>query len=170
MPAPLPDVPPAPLPTEGVPGDGVLTRLYPNSFGSGLSNPEGLQMVFRREGDVIRTEVTLEGRFEGTPGVSHGGIVAVMLDDAAASVMLVVGVRSVTAQLDITYRAPVLVGRPLVLESWLESVEGRKHRAFCQLSDGGEVVAFGRALFITVDPAHFERAKQATASESPIGG
>jgi acyl-coenzyme A thioesterase PaaI-like protein len=161
MPAPVPNVPRVPLPTEGVQGDGILRRLYPNSFGSGLENADGLRILFRRSGDVITSKITLDRRFEGTPGVAHGGIVGAILDDAGASVMLVTGKRSVTAQLDVTYRAPVRVGRPLTVVSWLESVEGRKHRIYGQVSDGGDVVAYARSLFVEVDPEHFDRVRDA---------
>lgn len=149
---------PAPLPTDGVPGDGPLPAVQPNCFGSGLDNPAGLQMVHRRDGDVVRTTVTLDERFEGARGLSHGGIVSTLLDDAMGGVLVILRERAVTAQLDVTYVSPVVIGHELHVETWLTERDGRKLHMVGRVLDGDTVVAIGRALFLSVGTEHFERA------------
>lgn len=149
---------PVSLSTDGAPGDGPLPAVQPNCFGSGLDNPAGLHMVHHRDGDVVWATVTLDGRFEGARGLAHGGIVATMMDDAVGGVLVVLRQRAVTAQLNVTYLAPVVIGRELRVEAWLGEQDGRKLHVVSRVLDGETVLAIARGLFLTVGPEHFERA------------
>lgn len=147
--------PPAPLPVEPTGGDGPMRAHARNCFGCGPENPDGLGLRFVRTGDVVRSEVTLERRHEGAPGLAHGGIVASLLDDLSGTIPSALGQPAVTANLQVDFAAPVIIGRPLVVEAWLESFVGRKIRIVSRLLEGGTVLATGRALFLVVPPAHF---------------
>jgi acyl-coenzyme A thioesterase PaaI-like protein len=149
---------PAPLPTDGVPGDGPLPAVQPNCFGSGLDNPAGMHMVHHRDGDVVRSTVTLDERFEGARGLGHGGIVTTLLDDVMGGVLVVLRERAVTAQLNMTFVAPVVIGHELRLEAWLAERDGRKLHMVGRVLDGETEVAIARALFLTVGTEHFVRA------------
>lgn len=149
---------PAPLPTDGGPGDGPLPPVQSHSFGSGLDNAAGLHLVHHRQGDVVRSTVTLDRRYEGARGLGHGGIVATMLDDAMGGVLVVLRERAVTAQLNLSYLAPVVIGRELRVEAWLTERDGRKLHMVGRVLDGETELAIARGLFLTVDKAHFEQA------------
>jgi acyl-coenzyme A thioesterase PaaI-like protein len=123
-------------------------------FGCG-PDAAGLHLTFAREGDVVRSPITLETRFQGAPGLAHGGIVSSILDDISGAIPVAIGQRAVTAKLEVDFTAPVVIGRPLVAEAWLESFEGRKIRIVSRLLDDGTVLAVGRALFLTVPREHF---------------
>lgn len=146
--------PPAPLP-EGA--DGPLRHHTATCFGCGPDNAAGLHLEFVRDGDVVRSTTTLRPEHHGVGGIAHGGIVATILDDMSGSIPPVLRQRAVTAKLDVEFSAPVMVGRPLVTEAWLESFEGRKIWIRTRLTDDGQVLATGRALFVTVPPEHFDR-------------
>lgn len=103
----------------------------PNSrqcFVCGVENPVGLRLAFYETAPgEVTAEVTLPERYQGYPGVVHGGIVASMLDE-------VVGRAAmngepwrfmVTARLDLRYRKPVPVGKPLRLVGRLGRRRGR---------------------------------------------
>jgi acyl-coenzyme A thioesterase PaaI-like protein len=152
---------PAPLP-EG--DDGPLRTHTATCFGCGPDNAAGLHLGFVRDGDVVRSTTVLRPEHHGINGIAHGGIVATVLDDVSGSIPPVLRQRAVTARLDVAFHAPVLVGRELVTEAWLESFEGRKIRIVTRLTDEGRVLATGRALFITVPPEHFER----RAGDGPV--
>jgi acyl-coenzyme A thioesterase PaaI-like protein len=158
--------PPATLPPEGSPGAGPLRAHTATCFGCGPENPTGLGLHFVRDGDVVRSDVTLHQRHEGFPGLAHGGVVAAILDDVCGAIPLVLRERSVTAKLDVDFAAPVVIGRPLVAEAWLESFGGRKIRIVGRVLDGDVVVATARALFLTVPPEHFPRTG---AAEPTVG-
>ncbi|MEV4421041.1 PaaI family thioesterase [Patulibacter sp. NPDC049589] len=147
--------PPAPLSPSGPELDGPIAPHTATCFGCGPENPASLGLRFVRDGDVVRADITLESRHEGAPGLAHGGIVAAILDDMSGAIPRVLEQRAVTAKLDVDFGAPVVIGRPLVAESWLESFEGRKIRIAARVRDGDEVVAASRALFLTVPREHF---------------
>ncbi len=147
--------PPVPLPLEPTGGDGPMRPHWGSCFGCGPEHEGGLHLAFVREGDVVRAGITLETRFQGAPGLAHGGIVTTILDDLSGAVPVALGQRAVTANLDVDFLAPVVIGRPLVAEAWLASFEGRKIRIASRLLDDGRPVAVGRALFLTVPREHF---------------
>ncbi|MCY0884475.1 MAG: PaaI family thioesterase, partial [Firmicutes bacterium] len=64
--------------------------------------------------DEVQAETTVDARFSGFQGVVHGGIVAGLLDDAMWYTAFFRDRRiTMTAALEVRYRAPVPVGRPL---------------------------------------------------------
>jgi acyl-coenzyme A thioesterase PaaI-like protein len=147
--------PPAELPVEPAGGDGPIRSHWSGCFGCGPEQPDGLGLSFVREGHVIRATTTLAVRFQGAPGLAHGGVVSAILDDMSGAIPVVLGQRAVTARLEVDFTAPVHLGRELVAEAWLESYEGRKIRIVSRLLDDGAVLAIGRALFLTVPREHF---------------
>lgn len=165
-----PALPPAaPLPTENVPGDGPLRPHQPNCFGCGPENDAGLHLAYVRDGDLVRSRVTLDLRHEGARGLAHGGAVAAILDDVQGGVLIALHQRAVTARLEVDYVAPVVLGHELEVEGWLESFEGRKIRLVGRVTDGGKTVASARGLFITVGREHFERPGVAPTPDPQIG-
>jgi uncharacterized protein (TIGR00369 family) len=116
-------------------------------------------LKLRIDGDRVRGSVTLDERQEGAPGFAHGGALATLLDDALGTLLVVLQRPAVTANLSIDYRAPVFIGRPLELEAWAESIDGRKLHLAGKIIDAesGKLVAEGTALFLEVDLTHFEQ-------------
>jgi acyl-CoA thioesterase FadM len=138
-----------------------LIPHQPYCMGCGPENPATLGLRLRREGARIHGEATLGRIHEGAPGYAHGGAVATLLDDAFGFVAMGSGHPAVTARLEVDYRAPVLIGQPLVIETWDESErpEDRKRHLRGELRDaGGKVLAEASALFVRVDPSHFHNA------------
>jgi acyl-coenzyme A thioesterase PaaI-like protein len=64
----------------------------PNSrycFACGLENEFGLKLTFYADGEGGATgEYIIPKRFEGYPGVAHGGIVSTMMDEALVRAFL----------------------------------------------------------------------------------
>jgi acyl-coenzyme A thioesterase PaaI-like protein len=85
-------------------------------FGCSPTNPRGLGLRFRREGDEVHVGYTIPDAFHGAPGIAHGGIVATLLDEVScALVALVLDDRVVTGELTVRYEQPVPVEAPLAL-------------------------------------------------------
>ena len=103
----------------------------PNSlycFVCGIENPVGLHLAFYDGADgEVACDVTLPERYQGYPGVVHGGIVASMLDEVAGRAAMHGDTTRfmMTAKLDIRYRKPVPVGQRLRLVGRLENRRGR---------------------------------------------
>ena len=63
----------------------------------GAANPIGLGLVFAEEGDAVRAEFTPLAWHQGYDGLVHGGIIAMLLDEAMAQALLARGMAGVTA-------------------------------------------------------------------------
>jgi len=125
----------------------------PNSlrcFVCGVENPVGLRLAFydQPNGEVTCT-VTLPDRYQGYPGVVHGGIVASMLDEIAGRAAMQGEVTRfmMTAKLEVRYRRPVPIGQPLHLVGRMESRRGRRSTVQSEIRlEDGTVAAEAEAL------------------------
>jgi acyl-coenzyme A thioesterase PaaI-like protein len=104
-------------------------------FGCSPTNPRGLALRFRREGDEIHARYTIPDALHGAPGIAHGGIVATLLDEVSCAVAaLLLDQRVVTGELSVRYEQPVPVEAPLDL---LARVASRAHPRYAVID--GEV-------------------------------
>ena len=93
-------------PTEPIGVDGQPMDLFRDSIVSGRTNPMGIGLEVRRDGDAAVATTTLGPAFEGAPGRSHGGIVASILDETMGFVLPIIGELAYTANLNIDYVGP----------------------------------------------------------------
>ena len=97
-------------------------------FVCGVENPVGLHQTFYDQPDgTVISEITVPDRYQGYPGVVHGGIIASMLDEVAGrSAMQGDTTRlMMTAKLEIRYRKPIPTGQLLRLVGRLGRRRGR---------------------------------------------
>lgn len=81
-------------------------------FGCGSLNPDGLQLSFPAPdaSGVVRTGFAVPARYQSWAGVVHGGVVALLLDEAVGWAAWHAGRPGVTARLEVRYREPLRVG------------------------------------------------------------
>jgi uncharacterized protein (TIGR00369 family) len=121
-------------------------------FACGRDNDVGLKMVWENhpEEGEIRSQVTVPERFNGYPGVVHGGILAAMLDETAGRTVLLDGDPDelmVTAKLEVAYRRPTPTDTPLLLVGRLVSRTEDRAEATAEVRlPDGTVSARGRVL------------------------
>ena len=112
-----------------------FTRLQPNSemcFGCGRANPVGLYMKFRDDGvDRVCSEYTVAQRYQGYPGLVHGGVLATMLDEAVARVSFIGDPHHfmMSVKLQVAFRHPVPVDTPLRVVGRIVKLRGRLGKA-----------------------------------------
>lgn len=117
----------------------VARTKQPNSsncFVCGLDNLDGLQLTFyENSGGEVVAETSVPSRFQGYPGVVHGGIVAAMLDEVAMrSAMVDDHLRfMVTAKMTLRYRKAIPVEQPLRLVGRIERAGGQATTATAEL-------------------------------------
>ncbi|MFE6859526.1 PaaI family thioesterase [Nocardia sp. NPDC057668] len=145
----------AALPLGDLFAEGPFPPHHPGCFGCGPSNPSSPRMVFERRGNTVRAAFSFDERHQGAPGVAHGGMVAAALDEASGSILLPLRQPAVTVKLDVDFRAPARLGREFVVTSWLTASQRRKLFIESELTDGDDVVATGRAIFVKVEQEHF---------------
>jgi acyl-coenzyme A thioesterase PaaI-like protein len=127
---------------------------YQGCFGCGAQNATGLQLVFHRDGDEIWAEYTPDERFQGFPGVLHGGVLATMLDETLSRAAVFAGQWMMTARLEIRYRRAAPLGRPLRVSAQPTRIRAKmvSARGAVVLADEPEVVlAEAEGVFLPVD-------------------
>jgi acyl-coenzyme A thioesterase PaaI-like protein len=121
----------------------------------GRSNPTGVDLEVRFEGDEVVADVVLRRAFEGAPGRAHGGIVAAAFDDVTGFVIGLLHEPAFTGELTVRYVAPVPVDETLVMRARLDGRERRKLFISAEAHAGEQLVATCHAIYITVDPTRF---------------
>lgn len=90
-------------------------------FACGASNPIGLKLQFKFEGDRFVTRFTPRQEHQGYDNITHGGIVSTLLDEAMAKLVYENGDLAVTAEMSIRFRKPAIVGEELTVAGWVVS-------------------------------------------------
>jgi acyl-coenzyme A thioesterase PaaI-like protein len=145
--------------------DSLQDRYAPHNacFGCGPSNPKGLRIKSRVEGDQVVARFRPEPHHEAFPGVLNGGIIGTLLDchgnwTAAWHLMernrMETPPCTVTAEYRIKLLRPTPLDRELVLRARV--VESNDSRATVEASieADGETTATCRGVFVAVKPGH----------------
>ena len=135
--------------------EGARPTGFPDSVVTGDSNPMGLAARQWNEGEVAYAEATFDRAFEGAPGRGHGGILAALLDETMGRIPAIFGSLAFTGRLEISYRSPTPLYRPIMAKAWCTRREGRKFHIHAEIHDGETLVAEATALFIAVDLSKF---------------
>ncbi|MDK3255625.1 PaaI family thioesterase [Blastococcus capsensis] len=93
---------------------------------SGVANGMAPPLRFRVADGVVTAEATLGAAYEGPPTFLHGGMSALFMDQVLGDTAAANGLWGMTAHLELDYRGPVPLGRPLAFRGWLEESSGRK--------------------------------------------
>ncbi len=116
----------------------------------GLRNPLSLVRPEDRsvEDGVLRYRVELGAAWEGPPGHVHGGVSALLLDQALGEAAATFGGPGMTGRLTLHYRRATPLG-PLSLEAWLDRTDGSKSVAMGRTLDpAGNTCVEAEGLFI----------------------
>ena len=139
----------------------VKSGKQPNSincFACGLENPYGLKLEFFDNGvDEVSCTYTVPERFNGYPGVAHGGIVAAMLDEVVIRTAMIADPNRfmMTATMELKYRRPVPTGVALHLLGRMVKDRGRFARAEGELRLPDGTVAVEAAMMMAdLPPEH----------------
>ncbi len=124
-----------------------------NCFACGSLNRDGLQLVLHVEHARAWTEVTLDRRFEGWEGIAHGGILCTILDEVMAWSLVATDNWGLTARMNVTFRKPVPIGRPLRAEGSIVRARRRIHETTSRLIDAetGITLATADGTYVAAD-------------------
>jgi uncharacterized protein (TIGR00369 family) len=135
-----------------------VSHKQPNSrlcFICGLENPGGLRLSFYDNADdEVWADFAIGQNHQGFPGVAHGGVVAAILDEVGARVMMTKDGRrmGMTAKLEIRYRQPVPLETPLRAVGRRLKDRGRLVSAHAEIRDpAGQVLAEAELLCAEID-------------------
>ena len=121
-------------------------------FVCGLKNPAGLKIAFYTVGPgEVQSEISFPDYYQGYPGITHGGIIASVLDETGGRALMENPRHfMVTAQLNVRYRKPVPTETSLVARGWAGKRRGRVSEAHSEIQtlDG---VVLAEADLVLVD-------------------
>jgi acyl-coenzyme A thioesterase PaaI-like protein len=112
------------LPNNDLPSDVLQNDGF--CFGCGPLNPIGLRLTFEWDNDTYQTFWTPGREHQGWANRVHGGLLALVLDEALSRAALDRhGLHWVTAELTTRLKAPASVGETLHITAQIETVRPR---------------------------------------------
>jgi acyl-coenzyme A thioesterase PaaI-like protein len=139
-------------PQEGPHGVELAADGTPRAHGNavvGLRNPVAppLRIEHSPEGRAW-SSFHLSALYEGPPGLVHGGVSALLLDQLCGEAASAAGAPGMTGRLTLHYRRPTPLG-DLSAEAWLERTDGVKTTVLGRILDPeGRPTVEGEGLFI----------------------
>lgn len=123
-----------------------------NCFACGELNEHGLQLKLHLGERRSWTEFVLDERFEGWQGVTHGGILATILDEVMAWALVAEDNWGVTARMTIDFKRPVAVGTSVRAEGWIVRNRRRLVDTAGQIVDSnGALLASAEAVYVAAN-------------------
>jgi len=133
-----------------------MSQRQPNSkhcFVCGVENNFGLQIIFYDTAPGrVEADWTVSEKFQGFPGIVHGGILAAVLDEAATRTVFGANGSKrmvVTASLEVRYRKPVPLNYSLRVIGLLKEDKGEIVRAESRIQDyDGNILTSAVAVLV----------------------
>ena len=123
-------------------------------FGCGPENAEGLQMAFSPAGGESVCEYEVPARYQSWQGVVHGGMVALMLDEAVGWAAWHAERPGVTGRMEVRYRQPLRIGERVRVVGRVDRVRRSLVYASARIERGaGSVVAEATAVLMETPTA-----------------
>ena len=116
----------------------------------GAWSPLAPPLVVAIEDGRATASVTFDAPYGGPPGCVHGGVIAACFDQVLNVANLLAGVAGPTASLEVRYRKPTPLGRPLRFEAGAPVVDGRQVRTTGVLRSGETILAEATGVFVTL--------------------
>jgi len=135
--------------------DTIMLEPNPTNvcFGCGGANAGGMKLTFEQDNANRRIvgRFVLGERYQGGGGFAHGGIIALLLDEAMGKVCRFREVRAVTAELTVEYLKPVRVEQEIIVEGREVEEKGRNLFLAGEIrNEAGDVLARGRGRFVVI--------------------
>mgnify|MGYP000692600831 CR=1 FL=1 len=119
----------------------------------GLCNPVAPPLQIQHTDGVSSCTVTLDERFVGAPGLTHGGVVASIYDQMCGHAVVWSGLHALTIELSIRYVRPTPLHAPLVFSAHIERDAGATLRLVGSCTLRGTPITSCSATFKKIDRA-----------------
>jgi acyl-coenzyme A thioesterase PaaI-like protein len=124
----------------------------------GTGNPIAPPVLLTRvDPDGVTGEVTFPTAYEGAPGLVHGGILSLVLDQVFGEAAIAAGLGSMTVSLEVRYKAPTPIHQPLVFEAHVAEAGERLVRLEGSVRHGDVTTVTSQATFFRLTAEHARR-------------
>lgn len=106
-------------------------------FGCGKENQLGLKISFTLDkgNKAIKGEFTPGPEHQGYQGITHGGIIATLLDEAMGRLLFELGSYAVTAWLEVRFTAPLEIGEKVFVSAKVIKERKKYFEAVAEVTD-----------------------------------
>ena len=127
---------------------------YKNCFICGIENKVGLKLDFYYKGHKAYANWIADKNYEGFEETIHGGIIASLIDEAVAKIIIENGFLAVTVELNVKYLKPLKVGTEIVISG--EIIDHRRKlingkAIIYNKNDNNLIYATGNAKYYVID-------------------
>lgn len=138
--------------------DGALFGPGQPCFGCAPDHPIGFRLSFERDGDAVVTRFVPTERYQGPPGIMHGGLVSTLADEIGAwAIIGVLGKFGFTAEMHGKLKKPARIGVEIVGRGRIAKASTRIVDVEVELSQEGATVYTGELRFVLLDEKGAER-------------
>ncbi|HEX7264282.1 MAG TPA: PaaI family thioesterase [Candidatus Dormibacteraeota bacterium] len=133
--------------------DAMDVRFDGHCFGCGPLNEAGLQLQFTPGPSGSVAEFVVPERFQSWAGMAHGGITALLLDEAVGWAAWHAGHPGVTGRLQVNYRRPLKLGESVRVVGKVERVRRSLvyASAYVESREDGSRIADATATLMMAD-------------------
>jgi uncharacterized protein (TIGR00369 family) len=138
--------------------DGTMFGQGQPCFGCAPDHAIGFRLTFEREGDEVVTRMTPTERYQGPPGIMHGGLVATLADEVAAWACIVaLGKFGFTASFSVRLHQPVRIGKEVEGRARVVKSNPRLVDVEVKVLQEGKLCFGGDFRFVLLDKAGAEK-------------
>lgn len=120
-------------------------------FACGKDNPFGLKLNILGDANEVHTTFTVKQRYEGFKDITHGGIIATILDEMIAWACRKRNLDVLTAELVVRYKKKLPVGETIQANGSIVQEHGRLIIGESLIKDSkGQIIATGQAKMLRV--------------------
>lgn len=124
--------------------------IYNNCFACGKDNPIGLKLTFEYTENQAISYYNISKNFQGYEGITHGGIIATLLDEAMAKIILFKGMEAVTGELAIKYRRAVPTEKDIKVIGEIVQEKSRTVKTCARIEFDGQLCVEAQATFVKI--------------------
>ena len=110
---------------------------------------------------IVEGTFNIAHRYQGPPSFVHGGVIAVLVDEAMGKLNRLDGIVAMTAEMTVRYVRPVPLARKIQVKAWPLRHRGRNYWRECTIHDSqGKLLVQSKGRFVKVavrgDPVQYE--------------
>ncbi|OGW20413.1 MAG: hypothetical protein A2X55_01815 [Nitrospirae bacterium GWB2_47_37] len=125
-------------------------------FACGKKNECGLKLSFQYSEGKLTSEFTPSKSHQGYKGITHGGIITTILDEAMIQAAIAEGIMPVTAEINVKFKRPLTAGEETIAEAEIVKKGSRlieAHSRLIRKNDGVVIAEADAKLLISKNPA-----------------
>ena len=121
-------------------------------FACGKENPAGLYLEFEYNDGEAKCKYIPQKEHQGWKEIIHGGILATVMDEAMAKLVINDIAFAVTSKMDIRFLRPAKVGEELTVTAKIKEQNGKNVQTTSMIKNSkNKTVASSKAVYVLMD-------------------